>query len=295
MMRTPRLLHAAVAVAVALAAACGGGGSDDKPAVTGMAAAPAAYGLEARWTVSGLNLDRGIGLAITSGTSDGLIEVPGGTAFQRRFSCRPQSLGDLVAQVNDAGGSRIATLRVVIPRPVVQLAVAQGNGDSELEPVGTIELELDPVAAPVTVQNFLNYVNEGFYDETIFHRVVADFVIQGGGYTPGSPDPSFREPTQPKIALESNNGLSNLRGTLAMARTDDPNSATSQFYINVVDNLSLDYRSEQQPGYAVFGRVTAGLEVIDAISVVPTRSVPSLGLTHLPVTDIVVTTARQVR
>jgi peptidyl-prolyl cis-trans isomerase A (cyclophilin A) len=294
MMRAPRLRYAAVALAVALAAACGGS-VDDKPAVTGMAAAPAAYGRDMFWTVSGLNLDRGVGLAITSGTCDGLTESPGGTAFQRRFSCRPQSLGDLVAQVNDAGGSRIATLRVVIPRPVVQLAVAQGNGDSELEPVGTIELELDPVAAPVTVQNFLDYVNEGFYGETIFHRVVAGFVIQGGGYTPGSPDPEFQQPTRPPIALESNNGLSNLRGTLAMARTSEPNSATSQFYINVVDNLALDYRSEQQPGYAVFGRVNAGLEVVDAISVVPTRSVPSLGLAHLPVTDIVVTTARQVR
>jgi cyclophilin family peptidyl-prolyl cis-trans isomerase len=294
MMRTPRLLQAVVAAAVALVAACGGS-SDDKPAVFNMVAAPVGYGLEMFWTVSGMNLDRGVGLTITTGACDGLTEGGGGTAFQRRFSCRPQSLGDLVAQVNDAGGSRIATLRVVIPRPVVQLAVAQSTADSALGPMGTIELELDPVAAPVTVQNFLDYVNEGFYDATVFHRVVAGFVIQGGGYTPGSPNPELQEPTQPPIALESDNGLSNLRGTLAMARTSDPNSATSQFYINVVDNLALDYRSEQQPGYAVFGRVTAGLEVVDAISVVPTRSVPSLGLTHLPVTDIVVTTARQVR
>lgn len=290
MMRTPRLLHATVAVAVAvvLAAACGGSDSNDKPAVNGMRG-PTAYGPVAVWTVSGLNLDRGIGLTITSGTCDGLIEVRGGSAFQREFSCRPRSLGDLVAQVNDAGGSRIASLRVVIPKPVVQLIVDQG----------TIDLELDPVAAPVTVQNFLDYVNRRFYDGTIFHRVVAGFVIQGGGYSPGSPDspdPKFETPTQPAIALESNNGLSNLRGTLAMARTSDPNSATSQFYINVVDNPGLDYRSERQPGFAVFGRVTAGLELVDAISVVPTRSVPTnLSLTHLPVTDVVVLGAFQIR
>ncbi len=284
MMRTPRLLQATVAVAAVLAAACGGG-NDDKPAVNGMAATSAAYGSEALWTVSGLNLDRGIGLTITTGTCDGLTEVPGGSAFQRRFSCRPRSLGDLVAQVNDAGGSRIASLRVVIPKPVVQLDVDQG----------TIDLELDPVAAPVTVQNFLDYANGGFYDNTLFHRVIADFVIQGGGYAPGSPDPEFQVPTRPPIVLESNNGLSNLRGTLAMARANEPNSATSQFYINVVDNPGLDYRSEEQPGFAVFGRVIAGLELVDAISVVPTRSVPSLGLTHLPVTDVVVLGARQVR
>ena len=284
MMRTPRLLQATVAVAAVLAAACGGG-NDDKPAVNGMAATSAAYGSDALWTVSGLNLDRGIGLTITTGTCDGLTEVPGGSAFQRRFSCRPRSLGDLVAQVNDAGGSRIASLRVVIPKPVVQLDVDQG----------TIDLELDPVAAPLTVQNFLDYAKGGFYDNTLFHRVIADFVIQGGGYAPGSPDPEFQVPTRPPIVLESNNGLSNLRGTLAMARANEPNSATSQFYINVVDNPGLDYRSEEQPGFAVFGRVIAGLELVDAISVVPTRSVPSLGLTHLPVTDVVVLGARQVR
>ncbi|MBK9683727.1 MAG: peptidylprolyl isomerase [Betaproteobacteria bacterium] len=249
-----------------------------------MAATSAAYGSDAVWAVSGLNLDRGIALTITSGTCDGLTEVPGGSAFQRRYSCRPRSLGDLVAQVSDAGGSRIATLRVVIPKPVVQLDLEQG----------TIDLELDPVAAPVTVQNFLDYANGGFYDNTLFHRVIAGFVIQGGGYTPGSPNPEFQAPTQPAIVLESNNGLSNLRGTLAMARTNEPNSATSQFFINVADNTALDYRSEEQPGYAVFGRVTAGLELVDAISVVPTRSVPP-ALLNLPVTDVVVLGARQVR
>lgn len=283
MMRTTRL--ALAATAAALLAACGGADDDEKPTVNSMAATPTAYGRLAVWTVSGLNLDRGIGLAITSGTCDGLAEVAGGTAFQRQFTCQPKSLGELTAQVNEAGGGRLASLRVLIPQPAVQLLLAQG----------TIELELDPVAAPVTVQNFLNYVNTSYYNNTIFHRVIEGFVIQGGGFTPGNPDPAQKAPTQPPIPLESNRGLSNVRGSLAMARTSDPNSATSQFYINVVDNLSLDYKSEQEPGYAVFGRVTAGLEVVDAISVVPTRSAPSLGLTDLPVTNVVVTSARQVR
>jgi cyclophilin family peptidyl-prolyl cis-trans isomerase len=237
------------------------------------------------WTVSGLNLDKGIRLAITSGSCEGLTEVGGGTALQRQFTCRPASTGELIGQANELGGKEIARLRVIIPAPVVQLSLGQG----------TIELELDPERAPVTVQNFLNYVNGSFYNNTIFHRVIADFVIQGGGFAPGSPNPVPKTPTQPPIVLESNNGLLNLRGTLAMARLSDPNSASSQFFINVVDNPFLDYRSEQEPGYAVFGRVTAGMDVVDAISIVPTKSVPSLGLTDVPVTDVIVRTARQLR
>jgi cyclophilin family peptidyl-prolyl cis-trans isomerase len=249
-----------------------------------MAATPAAYGRTAVWTVSGLNLDNGIKFSITSGTCDDVAEVGEGTAYQRQFSCRVASLGELIGQVDKAGGGFLARLRVIIPQPAVRLTTTLGN----------IELELDPEKAPISVNNFLNYVNSGFYNNTIFHRVIAEFVIQGGGYVPGTPNPQPRTPTQPAIKLESNNGLTNVRGTLAMARTSDPDSATSQFYINVVDNPSLDYKSDEEPGYAVFGRVTAGLDVVDAISVVPTRAVPSLGLTNLPVTNVVVT-ARQLQ
>lgn len=275
----------ALIAAVGLLAGCGGSDDELKPTVNAMAATPAQYGRAGVWTVSGLNLDKGISFAIASGSCENIAEVSGGTAFQRQFSCRPTSTGELIGQVNELGGKELARLRVIIPAPVVLLSLAQG----------TIELELDPEKAPVTVQNFLNYVNSNFYNNTIFHRVVEGFVIQGGGYTPGSPNPVAKTPTQPAIALESNNGLTNVRGSLAMARTGEPNSATSQFYINVVDNPSLDYKSEEEPGYAVFGRVTFGLDVVDAISVVPTRTVPSLGLTHLPVTNVIVTSARQTR
>jgi len=271
--------------AASLLAACGGSNDDQKPAVNSMAATPAAYGRTAVWTVSGLNLDQGIGFVITSGNCDNVTEVTGGTAFQRQFSCRPSSLGELIGQVNDAGGGRLASLRVLIPTPVVQLTL----------PIGVIQLELDPEKAPISVNNFLNYVNGNFYTNTIFHRVIADFVIQGGGYTAGSSNPVPKAPTQPAIALESNNGLTNVRGSLAMARTSAPDSATSQFYINVVDNPSLDYKSEAEPGYAVFGKVITGMDVVDAISVVPTRSVPSLGLTNLPVTNMIITSARQIQ
>jgi cyclophilin family peptidyl-prolyl cis-trans isomerase len=283
MMRTTRF--ALAAGAAALIAACGGGGGQDSPSINGVAVAPAAYGRTAVWTVSGLHLDRGIRLVITSGRCDDVAELPGGSDTQRQFTCRPAALGELIGQVSELGGGRLASLRVVVPQPAVQLALAQG----------TIEVELDPDRAPVTVNNFLDYVNSGFYNNTIFHRVVADFVIQGGGYVPGNPDPVFKTPGRPPIVLESNNGLSNARATLAMARTGEPNSATSQYYVNVVDNPDLDYKSEAEPGYAVFGRVVAGMDVVDAISVVPVRAVPSLGLTHVPVTNVVVATARQVR
>jgi cyclophilin family peptidyl-prolyl cis-trans isomerase len=283
MLRAP-LFPLAVAAA-ALLAACGGSDIDNDATVNSMVATPAAYGRAAVWTVAGLNLDKGISFSITAGQCGPVAELGDGTANQRQFSCRVASLGELIAQVNDGSGRRLATLRVIIPTPTVQLVLAQG----------TIELELDPTAAPVTVNNFLNYVNTGFYNGTIFHRVIKDFVIQGGSYTAGNPNPVPKTPTFAPIALESNRGLSNVRGSLAMARTDQPNSATSSYYINVVDNPSLDFQSEAEPGYAVFGRVTAGLDVVDAISVVPTRAVPSLGLTHVPTTNVVVTTARQVR
>ena len=140
--------------------------------------------------------------------------------------------------------------------------------------LGSIAFELDAEAAPVTVENFLAYVDAGFYDgqdgagETIFHRVIAGFVVQGGGYTASG----TLKDTLPAIVLESDNGLSNVRGTLAMARTGDPDSATSQFYVNLVDNTGLDYQSPSSPGYAVFGEVVAGLDVIDDIAAVTTDS-----------------------
>ncbi len=134
--------------------------------------------------------------------------------------------------------------------------------------MGNITLQLDAEKAPKTVENFLQYVDEGFYDGTIFHRVISNFVIQGGGFTQNF----VKKPTRAPIANEANNGLSNVRGTIAMARTSDPHSATSQFFINVVDNTFLDHRSQTQRGwgYTVFGKVVEGMEVVDKIRRVPT-------------------------
>ena len=130
---------------------------------------------------------------------------------------------------------------------------------------GDMIIELDRAKAPVTVDNFLAYVKKGQYDGTVFHRVIKDFMIQGGGF-----DKTLTEkPTGAPIKNEGTNGLSNARGTIAMARTMDPNSATAQFYINVVDNKMLDTRPGR-PGYAVFGKVVDGMSVADAIRMVPT-------------------------
>ncbi len=127
--------------------------------------------------------------------------------------------------------------------------------------MGDIVLELDPVRAPQTVANFLQYVRERHYDGTIFHRVMSDFMIQGGGFNAQMQ----QKPTRAPIPLEALNGLRNDRGTVAMARTQNPHSATAQFFINVVDNPNLNAPRPDGHGYAVFGRVVAGMEVVDRI------------------------------
>lgn len=132
---------------------------------------------------------------------------------------------------------------------------------------GDIVLELDAAKAPVTVENFLGYVNKKHYDGTVFHRVIDGFMIQGGGFAVAD-GTVVEKPTGKGIVNESQNGLKNARGTIAMARTNDPNSATAQFFINVKDNAMLDYPSNG--GYAVFGKVVAGMEVVDKIKATPT-------------------------
>ncbi|BBO87729.1 peptidyl-prolyl cis-trans isomerase [Desulfosarcina ovata subsp. ovata] len=134
--------------------------------------------------------------------------------------------------------------------------------------MGDIVIELDPAAAPKTVDNFLAYVNAGFYDGTIFHRVIAGFMIQGGGFDAQMQ----RKATRPPVVNEADNGLSNRSGSIAMARTSDPHSASAQFFINVKDNDFLDHRAKNRKGwgYCVFGKVVAGMNVVQAIEHVAT-------------------------
>ena len=148
--------------------------------------------------------------------------------------------------------------------------------------LGSFTVELNPEKAPITVKNFLAYVDEGYYSGTIFHRVISGFMIQGGGFT----EDMKKKKTKAPIVLEAKKGLSNLRGTIAMARTSNPNSATSQFFINVVNNRNLD---SYGGGYAVFGKVIEGMEVVDQIRAVKTA--PRRMHRDVPVVAVVIKSA----
>jgi cyclophilin family peptidyl-prolyl cis-trans isomerase len=154
--------------------------------------------------------------------------------------------------------------------------------------LGLVKIELFPKKAPATVKNFLRYVEARHFDGMIFHRVIDNFMIQGGGFLPGMKEKKARDPIQ----NEADNGLRNERGTIAMARTSDPHSATSQFFINVKDNPFLDHKDRTPAGwgYCVFGKVVAGMDVVDRIKAVKTRAA---GAYHdVPVEDVVILSAR---
>ncbi len=173
-------------------------------------------------------------------------------------------------------GSSIALLTFAAQAQTVRLSTSQGD----------IRIALDAEHAPKSVANFIQYVKAGHYNGLIFHRVISEFMIQGGGFTPKMD----QRPTKPPIPLESRNGLLNVRGSIAMARTGDPNSATAQFFINTVDNAFLDAaNSADGNGYAVFGRVLEGMEVVDKIRAMPTGN--KNGQQNVPLTPILITKA----
>lgn len=177
---------------------------------------------------------------------------------------------DISAAINEIGITDSA-LDLRNPQPIPQVTISTSMGD--------ILVELNPEKAPITVTNFLRYTDVGFYSNKIFHRVISDFMIQGGGFTTSLVQSSTYAPIQ----LEVNKGLSNVRGSIAMARTNVLNSATAQFFINVKDNILLDTNGG---GYAVFGRVIAGMDIVDKIKVVPTTTYG--GLENLPTTPVLI-------
>ena len=252
--------------------ACGGGVVGGLQGTT-ISAGKLKYGSPVQFVVNGINLDKGV--TVTAPSCTNVTKVTDGTATERVFTCIPSVVGPMTMSIV-GGGTVLHTETYTIPVPQIALGTTMGD----------VVLELDPVAAPLSVKNILQYVNANFYTYLIFHRVIPGFVIQAGGYD-ASLNPAT---TNAAIKLEAGNGLSNLRGTVAMARTAVADSATSQFFINTVDNVSLDTLGG---GYAVFGKVVSGMEVVDAISAVTTGV--SNGMSDVPVTPILINSMVQIR
>lgn len=247
--------------------ACGGSGLE----TTTISVDRLMYGSTTTLVVRGINLDKGI--AMVAPQCIGMTESTGGTSTERVYTCTPDVVGDITASVT-GGGVTLHSVKLTVPQPHVNMKTSMGD----------MLLALDPTKAPLSVKNFLKYVNANFYNNLIFHRVIPNFVIQTGGFDANLVQATPRAP----IKLEVPNGLSNLRGAVAMARTAVADSATSQFYINVVDNVSLDTLGG---GYAVFGAVLSGLETLDAISAVPTTV--ANGMADVPVTAVTVLSMTQ--
>ena len=182
----------------------------------------------------------------------------------------------LVVATGALAGSLSETAAQASKGPVVVMKTSMGE----------IRIELNKEKAPVSVENFLGYVTKKFYDGTIFHRVIAGFMIQGGGFTTEGVKKAAGAP----IRNEASNGLKNVRGSIAMARTADPNSATCQFFINVVDNPGLDYPGRDGAGYAVFGQVIGGMDVVDKIKAVATGQ--RYGMGDVPLANVVIESVR---
>ena len=261
---------------IILLSACGGG-NGFVPVVTGVKVQSAQYGKTATIYIGGKDLRSNLTVD-TAGTCTNPVFASNSSTDTLVLNCVVNKVGDFPMVVQTAEGVAIYTTTLNIPMPQVALITSKGS----------ITVELDPTLAPLSTNNFLSYVNKGFYRSTLFHRVIPNFVVQGGGYTTGMVKKT--EQSAP-IELESNKGLSNLRGSLAMARTFLPNSATSEFYINLIDNLSLDYKNAANPGYAVFGKVLQGMDVVDAIAAEPTGVVG--GMSDVPLAEIALSLALQ--
>ncbi|MBK8530128.1 MAG: peptidylprolyl isomerase [Rubrivivax sp.] len=265
-----------------LLASCGGGGGGDSSSVVSMSASNARFGNTTVITVNGKSLLSSPITVTIEGPCDNLARAGTGSEDTQQFTCSMNGIGSLRAQALQDGGGVLGTLSFDVPTPQVSITTGQGS----------FVLELDPVAAPITVKNFLAYVNASFYRNVIFHRVIAGLVIQSGAYNAG---PTLKPATFPAIKLESANGLKNLRGTITAARGDAADSATAGFWINLADNPQFDRVDDSNPGYAVFGRVISGIDKVDAIGAVPIRPDLLTGLGAVPVTDVIITAISQQR
>jgi peptidyl-prolyl cis-trans isomerase A (cyclophilin A) len=274
-----------LASTVTLLTACGGGSDTTTPttpttptakvSITEVTTDQLVYRKISTITVKGQNLNLGINLSHQGCLK--ITELTGSTATQKTFSCKMIGAGTVPVVITDGSANSLYASTVTVPLAAQPQVTMVTN-------LGTVVMELNPAKAPITVDNFLNYVESGFYVNKIFHRVISNFMIQGGGFTADL----VQAPTQAAIKLEANNGLSNIRGSIAMARTNVLDSATSQFFINVVDNVPLDTSAG---GYAVFGKVVGGIDIVDKIKVVPT--VTRASMSDVPSTSVVINSMLQ--
>jgi len=275
-----------------LLAACGGGGSSSARVATVntiTADAPPAYDTLSTFSVAGTDLDTGIAASATG--CAGATVLSGGTSTSVKVTCTPSRDGDIAVSVAAAGGSVLKTATFSVPKPQVRMTTS----------LGSLLVELEPAKAPVTVKNFLAYVQDGYYVNTVFHRVISTFMAQGGGFTFGTTY-TAKQPTRAAIVLErtSTTGLSNTAKTIAMARTSAPDSATSQFFINLVDNAFLNAQgSTDGNGYAVFGTVVSTAEVNSDVTLAALKAVQVVnngaGEVSLPTNPPVITAISRVR
>lgn len=271
-----RVLGIALLALVSLLSACGGS-TGFPPVITGVKVQTLKYGNTATVYLGGKDLRSSVTVESNGGCTNPSF-ASNSTTDTLVLNCVVKLVGDVPLTFKAEDGSVIYTTTLTVPKPQVTLFTTKG----------TVVMELDPSTAPISSNNYLSYVSKGFYTSTLFHRVISGFMIQGGGYTTGMVKKTGQAAA---IELESNKGLSNLRGTLAMARTNEFNSATSEFFINVVDNIFLDYKNAGNPGYAVFGKVVQGMDVVDAIVAQPTGV--SNGFADVPLTDVVISLALQ--
>jgi peptidyl-prolyl cis-trans isomerase A (cyclophilin A) len=273
----------------ALLAACGGGGggaTENRVASVSAVTAdtPPSYDNLATFSVSGANLDLGVTASATGCTGPAVLA--GGTATAMKVTCTPSRDGEITVSLNTTTGTLLKSTAFIVPKPQVRMTTSAGN----------LLIELEPAKAPITVKNFLAYVQDGFYVNTVFHRIISTFMAQGGGFNFGTTY-TAKPATRPAIVLEKTTatGLSNTAKTIAMARTPAPDSATSQFFINLVDNAFLNAQgSADGNGYAVFGTVVsttdvnsdATLTALKAVQVVSNGSEVSLPLSPPVITAV---------
>lgn len=264
-----------LAIGIACLTACGGG-ADSGPFVSAIQAQSLRYGQTATIRIGGKYMR--FDMTAVTPTCTNPVFAAASTPDMAILNCTVSATGPMPISIKDANGAVLFSDTLTVLQPQVTLVTSAGN----------IVMELNPAVAPVTVTNFLSYVSSGYYQSTLFHRVIGGFVVQGGGYTAGLVKKAGQ---RGPIVLESNNGLSNSRSTVAMARTNLPNSATSEFFINVADNPSLNYQTANSPGYAVFGKVLKGMDVVDTIASTPTATVN--GVADVPVADVTISLALQ--